>query len=90
MDKNRFEDYTRVEKAFKAFVHALVWESFDICAGAESEEVNDVIEKYVAAFGESRIEDVYNNVSKFDQMYIHFHWMFGEEFFPKKSPQKLA
>ena len=69
MDKIRirqnYENYERVKKAFKEFVHALVWESMDIDAGVHEDEVNEHIERYCNNYGERIIADTNENVSKF-------------------------
>ena len=44
--RQSYEDYDRVKKAFKDFIHALVWESMDIDAGCEETDVNEHIERY--------------------------------------------
>ena len=50
MDKIRirqnYENYERVQKAFKEFIHALVWQSVDIDDGVHEDEVNAHIERY--------------------------------------------
>ena len=50
MDKIRirqnYENYERVQNAFKEFIHALVWESMDIDEGVSEDEVNEHIDKY--------------------------------------------
>ena len=69
MDKIRirqnYEDYERVQKAFKKFVHALVWESMDIDAGVHEDEVNKHIEKYCRTYGDQMISLVNDDVMKF-------------------------
>lgn len=59
MDKIRirqnYENYERVQKAFKEFVHALVWESMDIDAGVHEDEVNEHIAKYCRTNGDQMI-----------------------------------
>ena len=63
--KEKFENYERVKKAFKDFVHALVWESMDIDAGAHEDEVNNHIERYCAAMSDGVICDVNTSVEKY-------------------------
>jgi len=69
MDKIRirenYENYDRVKKAFKDFIHALVWESMDIDAGVHEDEVNADIESYCKIMGDSAIHDVDRNVSRY-------------------------
>jgi replication initiation and membrane attachment protein DnaB len=63
--KENYENYERVKKAFKDFVHALVWESMDIDAGVHEDEVNNHIERYCTAMGNGVIHDVNRNVTKY-------------------------
>jgi hypothetical protein len=69
MDKIRirqnYDDYERVQKAFKKFVHALVWESMDIDAGVHEDEVNKHIEKYCRTYGDQMIALTNDSVTKF-------------------------
>jgi hypothetical protein len=69
MDKIRirqnYDNYERVQKTFKEFVHALVWESMDIDEGVEDNEVNEHIEKYCNTHGDQMISLANNCVSKF-------------------------
>lgn len=69
MDKIRirqnYEDYERVQKAFKEFIHALVWESIDIDAGAHEDEVNEHIDKYCRTNGNQMIALANDSVTKF-------------------------
>jgi hypothetical protein len=69
MDKIRirqnYEDYERIQKAFKKFVHALVWESMDIDAGVHEDEVNKHIEKYCRTYGDQMIALTNDSVTKF-------------------------
>lgn len=69
MDKIRirqnYEDYERVQKAFKEFVHALVWESMDIDAGVQEEEINEHIAKYCRTNGDQMIALTNDSVTKF-------------------------
>ena len=44
--KQNYENYERVQKAFKNFINALVWESISIDEGVSEEEVNKHIESY--------------------------------------------
>ena len=41
--KENYENYDRVKKAFKDFVHALVWESMDIDAGVHEDGVRGAV-----------------------------------------------
>ena len=69
MDKIRirqnYEDYGRVRKAFKEFVHALVWESMDIDAGVHEDEVNRHIDQYCANNQDQMIAKANTDVTKF-------------------------
>ena len=69
MDKIRirqnYENYERVQKAFKEFVHALVWESMDIDAGVHEDEVNEHIAKYCRTNGDQMIALTNDSVTKF-------------------------
>ena len=69
MDKIRirenYENYERVKKAFKDFVHALVWESMDIDNGVHEDEVNAHIERYCATMSDGVIHDVNRHVTKY-------------------------
>ena len=69
MDKIRirqnYEDYERVKNAFKSFVHALVWESVDIDAGVQEEEINEHIAKYCRTNGDQMIALTNDSVTKF-------------------------
>ena len=69
MDKIRirqnYENYERVQKAFKEFVHALVWESIDIDAGVQEEEINEHIAKYCRTNGGQMIALTNDSVTKF-------------------------
>lgn len=69
MDKIRirtnYEDYDRVKQSFKSFIHALVWESIDIDAGVEEDEVNKHIEMFCNQQGDKKISDLNESVSKF-------------------------
>ena len=50
--KQNHENYERVQKAFKEFVHALVWESMVIDDGVHEDEVNEHIAKYCRTNGD--------------------------------------
>jgi len=63
--KENYENYERVKKAFKDFIHALVWESIDIDTGVHEGEVNNYIERYCATMGDGVIHDVNRNVTKY-------------------------
>ena len=69
MDKIRirqnYENYERVQKAFKEFIHALVWESMDIDAGVHEDEVNEHIDKYCRTNGDQMIALTNDSVTKF-------------------------
>ena len=69
MDKIRirqnYENYERVQNAFKDFIHALVWESIDIDAGVHEDEVNEHIDRYCRNNGGQMISLVNDSVSKF-------------------------
>ena len=69
MDKIRirqnYDDYERVQKAFKKFVYALVWESMDIDAGVHEDEVNKHIERYCRTYGDQMIALTNDSVTKF-------------------------
>lgn len=63
--KENYENYERVKKAFKNFVHALVWESMDIDEGVHEGEVNAHIKSYCAIMSDGIIHDVNRHVTKF-------------------------
>jgi len=63
--KENYENYERVKKAFKDFIHALVWESMDIDDGVHEDEVNNHIERYCAAMSDGVIHDVNKHVEKY-------------------------
>jgi hypothetical protein len=69
MDKIRirqnYEDYERVKNAFKSFIHALVWESADICEGMDEREVNSHIQRFCDNKGERVIAKCNEDVSTF-------------------------
>lgn len=69
MDKlkitQKYEDYERVQKAFKEFIHALVWESLYIDGGAQEEEINEHIAKYCNTNEDQMITLVHDSVMKF-------------------------
>ena len=69
MDKIRirqnYEDYGRVRKAFKEFIHALVWESMDIDDGVHEDEVNKHIDQYCANNQDQMIAKANTDVTKF-------------------------
>lgn len=69
MDKIRirqnYENYERVQNAFKDFIHALVWESMDIDAGVHEDEVNEHIDKYCRTNGGQMIALANDSVMKF-------------------------
>lgn len=63
--RQNYEDYEKVQKAFKEFIHALVWESMDIDNCVHEDEVNEHIDKYCSTNGEQLIALVNDSVSKF-------------------------
>jgi hypothetical protein len=69
MDKIRirqnYDDYERVQKAFKEFIHALVYESMDIDANVDEDEVNEYIDKYCRTNGDQIIALANDSVTKF-------------------------
>ena len=69
MDKIRirqnYENYERVQNAFKDFIHALVWESMDIDAGVHEDEVNEHIKQYCRNNGGQMISLTNDSVTKF-------------------------
>ena len=69
MDKIRirqnYENYERVQNAFKDFIHALVWESMDIAAGVHEDEVNEHIDRYCRNNGGQMISLTNDSVTKF-------------------------
>ena len=65
MDKKDFKNYERVKKAFKDFIHALVWESMDIDEGVHEDEVNNHIERYCATMSDWVIHDFHRNVAEY-------------------------
>ena len=71
--KENYENYERVKKAFKDFVHALVWESMDIDNGAHEDEVNAHIERYCKTMGDGVIHDVNRHITKYiDSFYARY------------------
>ena len=69
MDKIRirqnYVNYERVKDAFRAFIHALVWESIDIDEGVEENEVDEDINKYCNTHADQMIALANGSVSKF-------------------------
>lgn len=63
--KQNYEDYGRVRKAFKEFIHALVWESMDIDSGVHEDEVNTHIDQYCANNQDQMIAKANTDVTKF-------------------------
>lgn len=63
--KQNYENYEKVQKAFKEFVHALVWESMDIDNNVHEDEVNEHIAKYCRANGNQMIALTNDSVTKF-------------------------
>ena len=69
MDKIRIKQKKKkkekVQKTFKEFVHALVWESMDIDDGVYEDEVNEHIGKYCKANGDQMIALTNDSITKF-------------------------
>lgn len=63
--RQNYENYERVQKAFKEFIHALVWESMDIDGGAQEEEINEHIDKYCITNGSQMIALANDSITKF-------------------------
>ena len=63
--KENYENYERVKKAFKDFIHALVWESIVIDNGVHEDEVNAHIERYCTAMSDGVIHDVNKHIEKY-------------------------
>lgn len=63
--RQNYSNYERVTKAFKDFIHALVWESIEIENGADEKEIEDHINKYCNAHGDQMIALVNDSVSKY-------------------------
>lgn len=63
--RKNYDNYERVTKAFKDFIHALVWESAELENGADEKEIEDHINKYCNAHGEQMIALVNDSVSKY-------------------------
>ena len=63
--KQNYENYERVQKTFKEFVHALVWESMDIDACVHEDEVNEHYAKYCRTNGNQMIALTNNSVTNF-------------------------
>lgn len=57
MDKllGKIYDENRVREAFKAFIHALIWESCDIDEGAPEEDIEEHINLFVSENGDDEI-----------------------------------
>ena len=64
-NKDYYEDYDRVKKAFKGFIYALVWESMDIDAGVHEDEINEHITRYCNTNGDQMIALANDCVTKF-------------------------
>lgn len=62
MANNKFENYNRVKKAFKEFIHALLWESLYIDGGAHEREVEAHINGFCATNGEKLIDSIHDSV----------------------------
>ena len=63
--KQNYEDYDSVKKAFREFVHALVWESMDIDDGVLDDEVNKHIARYCATNQDQMIAKANAHISQF-------------------------
>lgn len=63
--RTNYADYERVKNAFKAFIHALVWESANIDEGVKEDEINSHIDKYCNTNGEQMIALMNDSASKF-------------------------
>ena len=63
--RKNYENYERVQKTFKEFIHALVWESIEIENGADEKEIEDNINKYCNAHGDQMIALVNDKVSHY-------------------------
>ena len=63
--RQNYENYERVQNAFKDFIHALVWESLDIDEGIEEDEVNEHIKRYCRNNGGQMISFINDSVTKF-------------------------
>jgi hypothetical protein len=75
--KENYENYERVKKAFKNFIHALVWESADIDDGVHEDEVNNNIERYCKTCDgviHYINRDVMKNIKSFERRYsVHLY-----------------
>jgi hypothetical protein len=63
--RKNYENYERVQKTFKEFIHALVWESAELENGASEQEINDHINKYCNTHGDQMIALTNDSVSKY-------------------------
>lgn len=63
--RKNYENYERVKKTFKDFIHALVWESIELENGASEQEINDHINKYFDAHSDQMIALVNDSVNKY-------------------------
>lgn len=63
--RENYENYERVQNAFKEFIHALVWESIDIDAGVHENEVNEHILRYCNTNSNQMIALMNDKVSNF-------------------------
>lgn len=63
--RENYGDYERVKKAFKEFVHALIWESADIAEGVDEKEVNSYIDRYCYLVGDDIICATNKSITKF-------------------------
>lgn len=63
--RQSYSNYERVTKAFKDFIHALVWESIEIENGADEKEIEDHINKYCNDNGDQMIFLINDKVSHY-------------------------
>lgn len=58
-----YNDYERVKKAFKNFVHAIAWESDGLFEGLHEEAINRYIEKFTNENADRIINEVSEDMS---------------------------
>jgi hypothetical protein len=63
--RENYENYERVKKTFKDFIHTLVWESIVNDDSVNENKVNDHIERYCNTMGDGVIHDINRNVTKY-------------------------
>lgn len=63
--RQNYENYERVQKTFKEFIHSLVWQSIDIDNGTHEDEVNEHIDKYCRTNADKMIALANDSVTKF-------------------------